>query len=504
MAVEIENVGKKFGRNVVLQDFVVVLEPGNVYSIVGENGAGKSTLMKIIAGIYTADAGSIRKDGKLLKLSSPASASEEGIAMVHQEHNLIPDMTVLENVFLGREIKNSIGKVDKKAARVRYKEAAERLDIKIDPSRFARTLSVAESKMVEILKACIFDLDVLILDEPTAALGDGDVKTLTRIIHDLRANDKIIIYVSHRLAETFAICDYVSVLKDGKLVGTWPTTETNESELANRMVGREITDIFPVRQSGASESLVPVLSVKGFTNNNDYFDIDMEVQPGEVVGIGGMAGHGQREFVRSLFGLQPWTHGTMQVGSREIKSLRSPRNAINAGIAFITDDRRNEGLAVTQPVFRNVGLPSLRKETRAGVFSRKAELKRVAKLVERLNVKLNSVCEPASVLSGGNQQRLMFAKWLPTQPKVLLVHEPTLGVDIGAKQEIYKIIRDLTAAGMGVLMVTSDLVELLNLSDRIVVFYEGRISGEFLAEGTTEEDIMHAALALSSREELPI
>jgi ribose transport system ATP-binding protein len=490
----VAEIAKSFGANPALKSLTLEFTSGEIHSIVGENGAGKSTLVKIIAGVYTADSGVLALHGTPLHITTPHSASAAGIRMVHQESNLVKDLTGLENIFLAMEPRRGwLRTVDWERASGQAEELAAQLEVDVDLNLLARYMTVAEAKMVEILKACVFDFEVLILDEPTAALTEGDARTLFRLLRRLRDDGKTIIYISHRLTETFELCDRVSVLKDGELVGTWMTTELDVDALTTKMVGREIEDIFPDRSAVRDHRDREVLRTEGLSDGRKFFDVSVNVGRGEILGIGGMSGHGQREFIRCLFGLARITSGHIMLEG-EVVNLTNPRVAIRHGMAFLSDDRRGEGLAISQPVIRNVGYPSMVERSLGGLLNSRREVAHAISVIESLNVRLASLYQPTGLLSGGNQQRLVLGKWLSTGPKVLLVHEPTLGVDVGAKEEIYRILRSLTEQGLAILMVTSDMLELLHLSDRIVVFYEGRVQAELCGIGCSEEDVMRAAV----------
>lgn len=492
MLLEVKNITKRFYGVTVLDHVSLAFPPGQVHALVGENGAGKSTLMKIIGGTYHADAGSILIDGQPVRIANAMDAAQHGISIVYQEYNLVKHMTVLENVLLGKEPTGRFGKINTTQARLQVEAAAHQDHIKADLDKFAGDLSSAEAKIAEILRACLNDMRLLILDEPTAALDDDDVAALFSLIRNLKKRGVGVIYISHRLDEVFQICDTASVLKDGHYIGTWRTADINRDFLVNAMVGREITDIFPLRPATVSTDRQPILSARGLSDQSHFKDITFDLYPGEILGIGGMSGQGQREMIRALFGAHRLTGGTLSIHG-EPATIQSPTDAMRYGMAFLSDDRRNEGLAQEQSVARNIAYPTLHIRNRSGLINSKAQRAMVRQLIEQLNIKLASQDQNVQGLSGGNQQRVVLAKWLPLNPRIMLFHEPTLGVDVGAKVEIYQILRTLVSQGISILMVTTDMMELLNMSDRICVFYEGRIIASYQGGEVTEETIMAAA-----------
>jgi ribose transport system ATP-binding protein len=490
MRLEIRDITKQFNGVTVLDKASIQFSTGEVHALVGENGAGKSTLIKIIGGTYHADGGHILIDNQEIKIASAQDASKLGISIVFQEYNLVKNMTVFENIMLGREIKGKYGILDNQKARSMIKKIAQNDNIMVDIDKYAGDLGSAEVKITEILRACINNMKFLILDEPSAALDDEDVHTLFKLIENLKSRNAGIIYISHRLEEIFQICDKVSVLKDGKHVGTWDIHEVDQNFIITKMVGRKITDIFPPRQEIFSAP--QLLRVKDLSDNKHFFNISFDIREGEILGIGGMSGHGQRELIRSLFGINPISTGEIYVKNRIIR-IRSPRDAMKQGFAFLSDDRRNEGLAPDQSVLMNIAYPTLGERSSFGFIKTRKNSNIVDDLIRRLNIKLNSPKQITKGLSGGNQQRVVLAKWLPMNPRLMLFHEPTLGVDVGAKMEIYAILRELTRQSISILMVTSDMMELLGMSDRILVFYEGKISALIPGDLATEELIMAGA-----------
>lgn len=489
MELELRSITKRFPGVVALDGVSLTLAPGEVHALAGENGAGKSTLIKILAGRYHPDAGEILVAGKRVEIADPLKASRMGISVVYQEYNLLPKLTVQDNVLLGREPLGRLGRIDRAAARAEVQALSARMKMDIPPDRYVADLGAAEAKIVEIMKALASRVEVLILDEPTAALPEKDVEALFAVIRSLREAGVTVVYISHRLEEIFLIADRVTVLKDGQRVGTWPVAEITRDALVRSMVGRELTDIFPARRGKAEGR--EVLAGEALRGPN-LEGVSFRLREGEILGVGGMTGNGQREFLRSLFGAHPLSSGTIRFQGRTVR-IGSPREAMDLGLGFIPDDRRNEGLSVGQSVQRNLALPSLGLRQTAGIIQRRREREAAEQVVHDLEIKLASLSQAARSMSGGNQQRVVIGKWLPMAPKVLLFLEPTLGIDVGARVEIYRLLRRLTSTGVAILMVSSDMIELLNVPDRILVFWRGRIAAEFAAEEATEEAVMFAA-----------
>jgi ribose transport system ATP-binding protein len=503
MFLEVQGITKQFYGNTVLSNITLGFEQGEIHAVVGENGAGKSTLIKIIGGNYFTDSGTILIDGNPVVINSQHQASEQGIHIVYQEYNLVQNMTVLDNILLGREPVGFNRLIRTAVARKRIAALAAENNISVDLDKFAGDLSSAEAKLTEILRACSHDMRILILDEPTAALDDDDVASLFQLLEAFKKRGITIIYISHRLDEVFRLCDRVTVLKDGNFIGTWKTNEINHDLLITSMVGRELKEIFPPRDSvkigndtiGVAADTAPpepVLTAKNLSDDETFYDISFSLHKGEILGIGGMSGHGQRELIRSLFGVHPIQSGSMVIEGVSVQ-FKHPKQAVAKGLAFLSDDRRNEGLALAQPISRNISYPSMKKRSRLGIISRKQDDQVIIDLIHQLDIKLTSIHQAVQGLSGGNQQRVVLAKWLPLNPKILLFHEPTLGVDVGAKAEIYRILREFSKNGVSVIMVTSDMLELINMTDRIIVMYEGRIQAIIPSSTATEESVMAAA-----------
>ncbi|KUG53613.1 sugar ABC transporter ATP-binding protein [Serinicoccus chungangensis] len=487
-------VTKRFFGNAVLEDVTLELHPGQVHGLVGENGAGKSTLMKVLAGVHQPDEGTVEIDGQAQHFSHPIQAQQAGLSTVFQEFNLLPDRTVAENIYLGREPRRG-PLVDTAAMRRDTTELLDGLGVTgLDPERTVRSLSVAEQQIVEIAKAVSYDSRIISMDEPTAALADHEVELLYAIIRRLLDRDVAILYVSHRLKEIFDLCDTITVLKDGQQVTTQPAAELDEGALVRLMVGREMSAFFPEPTPG-TEVGEAVLTLSG--SGNGYVDgIDLTLRAGEIVGLAGLQGSGRTELVESVFGVTPLTRGTLTLEG-QTTTIGSPRQAIRRGLALITEDRKAKGLALGQSVLDNaLGVvrsvfPGRTGEARTGMPG----------VLSSLEVAARSLDQEVQFLSGGNQQKVVLARWLSVNPRVMLMDEPTRGIDVGAKHAIYELMRGLAADGVGVLMVSSELPEVIGMSDRILVMRDGRLAGE-LPRGATEEDVLALATGADEHEEV--
>ncbi|TYL51325.1 sugar ABC transporter ATP-binding protein [Nocardioides sp. BGMRC 2183] len=482
---------KSFVGHTVLADVDLDLCAGQVHGLVGENGAGKSTLMKILAGVHAADAGTVELEGDEVTFSHPLQAQHAGISTVFQEFNLLPERSVAQNIWLGREPRRH-GLVD--VARM-HRDTRDLLDqLGVDglrPQQSVRSLSVAEQQVVEIAKAVSYDARIISMDEPTAALADHEVQLLYRIIEELTGRGVAILYVSHRLKEIFDLCDTITVLKDGRQVASRPAEELDAGELVRLMVGREMTAFFPDPAPG-TEVGEPRLELRGA--GNGYVDgIDLTLRAGEIVGIAGLQGSGRTELMEAIFGVQPFTRGEMRVDQRATRP-GSPRAAVRSGLAMITEDRKATGLALNQSILDNALGP-----VRAVFPFRTPRARReIPGLLSNLAVAARALDQEVQFLSGGNQQKVVLARWLATEPRVMLMDEPTRGIDVGAKHSIYELMRVLAAEGVAVLMVSSELPEVIGMSDRIVVMRDGRIAGE-LPAGSSEETVLQLATGALER-----
>jgi ribose transport system ATP-binding protein len=489
MQVTMRGISKAFGPVRVLDHVDFSSSGGEIHALMGENGAGKSTLLKILSGSYSADSGQILIDGAAARIRSTGDATSLGIAIIHQELNLIPQMSVADNLFLGRE-RSRFGVLA--SARMHRETAGwlERVGAShIDPEQEAGTLSIGRQQLVEIATALSRDAKLLIMDEPTASLTEREIEALFSIMKDLRGRGVAIVYVSHRLEEIFRICDRISVLRDGRFVGERAIPETSFDEIVKMMVGRELHERFPRRDVKPG----PVrLKVENLADDGHIRDIGFEVRAGEVLGIAGLIGAGRTRILRTLFGVNRRTAGSVSLDDTPL-SIRSPGDAISAGIGFVTEDRKGQGLVQGLSVRENASLVHLGQYARAGIVRSRAERAAVHELMDELEIRARDSELEVRALSGGNQQKVVFAKWLAKPPRVLLLDEPTRGVDVGGKADIYHIINRLASGGTAIVMVSSELPEVLQMSDRILVMREGRQAGIFDARSTSQEQIMAAA-----------
>ena len=487
---EVEHVRKTFPGVVALDDVEFRLRPGTVHALMGENGAGKSTLMKIIAGIYTPDAGSFRLKGQEIRLDSPLHALEYGIAMIHQELNLMQFMTVAENIWIRREPLTAWGFVDHRKMRDMTAELFARLNIDIDPEAEVRDLSVASRQMVEIAKAVSYESDVLIMDEPTSALTEREVSHLFTIIRTLKAQGKGIVYITHKMNELFEIADEVSVFRDGKFVGTHAAGDVTRDDIIRMMVGREITQMFPKQTVPIGEV---VLSIENLCLDERFQNVSFDVRAGEIVGLSGLVGSGRSNVAETLFGVTPATSGTIRIRGNAIK-ITSPKMAMDNGMAFLTEDRKETGCFLLLDVLANMQMAVLGSQFVTGGFVRENAVTKVCEdMRQRLRVRTPDLEEAIVNLSGGNPQKVLIARWLLTQPKILILDEPTRGIDVGAKAEIHRLISQLAGQGVAVLMISSEMPEVLGMSDKIVVMHEGRVTGIVPREKADQVTIMELA-----------
>lgn len=467
------------------------LYEGEIRALVGENGAGKTTLVKILSGVYQPDQGEILLRGKKATIPDPYQAQHMGISIVYQELNLIPYMSVARNILLGREPRTSLGFVNSPKLVDEAGKLMAMLDLSLDADSLIYELPVAQQQMVAIVRALSANPDILILDEPTASLSEYEVEHLFEVMRNLKNKGVSIIFISHRLEEVFQIADSATVLKDGELVATRGVQKINQGELIRMMVGREFVNIFP-QKGGLDIKEDIVFSLRGLTRRGALKDINLDLRRGEVVIVAGLRGQGQRELVRAIFGADPIDKGEIYLEGRKIQ-INSPRDAIRAGIGFLSDDRKTEGLVLCRSIRENVALPTLGERKVWGFINRKEEKEAVASQVKALDIRTTSIEQEAQFLSGGNQQKLIIAKWLLGNPRVIIFDEPTIGIDVGTKIEIYHRLRRLAQEGTGILIVSSDMIEIIGMSDRVLVMFEGEIVAEIPAEKMSEEKIMAAA-----------
>ncbi|MBV6682068.1 sugar ABC transporter ATP-binding protein [Bacillus sp. JRC01] len=489
MEIRMEHIHKAFGQNKVLEGVDVHIRGGEVHALMGENGAGKSTLMNILTGLHKKDQGTITIDGVEKTFDNPKQAEEFGIAFIHQELNIWPEMTVLDNLFINKEPITSFGLIQTQKMKAVAKKQFDRLAISIPLHKEAGKCSVGEQQMIEIAKALMTDAKVIIMDEPTAALTDREIEKLFDVIRSLKESGVSIVYISHRMEEIFTICDTITVMRDGVTVDTTPIPETNFNDVVRKMVGRELTDRFPERNSNPGAT---ILEVKGLTRKGVFENVSFQVREGEIVGVSGLMGAGRTEIMRTIFGLDGKYEGDILVAGKNV-TVKNPNQAVELGLGFITEDRKEEGLILDFSIKDNIVLPSLFSFTKNGMIKDKQEEEFVELLIKRLTIKTESAMTSAKNLSGGNQQKVVIAKWIGIGPKVLILDEPTRGVDVGAKREIYQLMNELTDRGVAIIMVSSELPEVLGMSDRVIVIHEGRVSGEVTGKEATQEKIMTLA-----------
>jgi inositol transport system ATP-binding protein len=480
---EVRNVRKAFPGTVAVDDVSLRFAEGTVHALVGENGAGKSTLMKIIAGICTPDAGEVRIRGRPVQLRSPRAALENGIAMIHQELNLMPFMSVAENIWIRREPLNAFGVINHRELRRRTRELLERLQLELNPDVEVRALPIAARQMVEIARALSYDSQLLIMDEPTSALTERDAEHLFAIIRGLKSRGKGILYITHRMDELFEIADRLSVLRDGRHVGSDSPRNLTRADIVRMMVGRELAQ--PLPPEPAQRGAV-VLSARELTLERQFFDVSFELHAGEILGIAGLVGSGRSKLAEALFGLAPVSSGHLAIGGREA-GIDSPRAAIANGLAFVTEDRQQSGCFASLSVLENLEISVLHRGfVRFGVVRRRAVTAACAAMSRRLRVRTPDLGERIGNLSGGNQQKVLLGRWLLTDPRILILDEPTRGIDVAAKAEIHALIAALAAQGTAVLMISSELPEVLALSHRVMVMREGRVAG-ILERGAADQ-----------------
>ncbi|WP_445503893.1 sugar ABC transporter ATP-binding protein [Microvirga sp. G4-2] len=490
--VTIRNLDKAFPGVQALKQARFELLPGEVHALMGENGAGKSTLMKILAGIYQKDSGEIRIEGASVDIPSPRAAQDLGISIIHQELNLMNDLTAAQNIFIGREPKRALGLfLDEDALNRNAAAIFERMHLRLDPRVEVGKLTVAKQQMIEIAKALSFRSKVLIMDEPTAALNNAEIAELFRIIRQLKAEGVGIVYISHKMDELKEISDRVTVMRDGEYIGTMPTASTSVDTIISMMVGRSLTE---------TKTEVPdllehevVLEVRNLRRDPAIRDVSFSLRKGEILGFAGLMGAGRTEVARAIFGADPLDGGEIIVRGRPVK-IGSPRDAVRLGIGYLSEDRKRFGLATGMDVATNIVMPCLSRFLSLRAFLKMREIKETARsYIRQLRIKTPSEAQETRLLSGGNQQKIVIAKWLARDCEILFFDEPTRGIDVGAKNEIYKLLNTLAAQGRAIVMISSELPEILRMSHRIAVMCEGRLTGELPAEGTTQEDVMRLA-----------
>lgn len=495
---EVENLTKAFPGVLALDEVSLEFLPAKVNAVVGENGAGKSTLLKILSGVYQPDAGTIRLNGEVVQFANTREAQQQGIAIIHQELKLIPYLSVAENIFLGRELLTPLGLLDYPKMYAQTEELLAELKLSVSPQTLVSELRVGQQQLVEIAKALLQDARILFLDEPTSAISDKEVDRLFSILQDLKDQGVTMVYISHKMEELFRIADRLIALKDGKMIGSRPMQGTTQEDIIQLIVGRDISQFNPDRPDGIETEILRLeqWSMKHPTRPKDFAvqDIHLSLKTGEILGIFGLMGAGRTELLESIFGLHPQkVSGKMFIDGKEVV-LKSTDQAIRQGLAFVTEDRKRQGLVIQMNVQENISLASLEQCEHLGFISEKEERQRAEEYIEKLSIKTTGTQQKVRDLSGGNQQKVVLAKWLITQPNVLLLDEPTRGIDINAKNEIYHLINRLAKEGKGIIIVSSELPEILALSDRILVLAESRLTGMFTRKEATEALLMEKAI----------
>jgi len=486
---ELSRVVKSFGAVVALRSGSIRVESGSIHALVGENGAGKSTLVKIVAGLYRRDAGEFRLRGEDVDFSTTAQSKAAGVAVIYQEPTLFPDLSVTENVFMGRQPTDRLGRIDRRRMRQEVDSLFRRLGVRIDPDRLAEGLSIADQQIIEIAKAVSLDARVLIMDEPTAALSGVEVERLFAVARSLRDEGRGIVFISHRFDEVFSLCDTITVMRDGSFVSSDPTTAVTEDEIVRRMVGRDVTELFPKQETTIGE---PLLEVDGLTSTGVFADVRFTVRSGEIVALAGLVGAGRSEIARAVFGVDGYDSGTVRLAGRAIPKRR-PTAAMAAGLALVPEDRRKQGLVLEESVARNSTLAIRTRLSKLGLIRNSAENASARVWASRLQLKTNALDTLVGTLSGGNQQKVVLGKWLSTEPRVLIIDEPTRGIDVGTKAEVHRLLSELAGRGMGILMISSELPEVLGMADRVLVVREGRITAELDRADADAENVMFAA-----------
>ncbi|MFG6197306.1 sugar ABC transporter ATP-binding protein [Nonomuraea sp. JJY05] len=488
----LSQVSKAFGAVRAVREVSLELFPGEVHALAGENGAGKSTIVKILSGVHRPDSGRILLDGEPVEFGGPADAQRAGVAVIYQEPTLFPDLSVMENIFMGRQPRGRLG-IDRRAMRAGAAELFGRLGVHLDPDQPARGLSIADQQLVEIAKALSRQARVLVMDEPTAALSGTEVARLFGVAKALRSQGCALLFISHRLEEIFELCQRVTTLRDGAYVAEDLIAGITPDDLVRRMVGRELEALFPKQETEAGEV---ALKVRRLTREGVFTDVSFEVRRGEIVALAGLVGAGRSEVARAVFGIDRWDAGSVEVAGRRLRPA-SPTAAMAAGLALVPEDRRQQGLVMDLSIERNIGLAGLADVRRGPLVSRAAERERARDWAVRLRLKFARLTDAVNVLSGGNQQKVVLAKWLARRPSVLIVDEPTRGIDVATKAEVHRLLSELAGSGVAVLMISSELPEVLGMADRVLVMHEGRLAAEIPRADATEESVMAAATGRS-------
>jgi len=488
LLLEMVDLQKRFGGAVALRSARLSVRAGEIHALIGENGAGKTTMLKILAGVYVPEGGSIRLGGEDFRAGSPFASISQGIAVICQEPSLFPDLSLAENVFIGRQPKRGVA-INWKQAQSDAERLFKELGVPLDSKRQARGLSIADQQVVEIAKALSMDANIILMDEPTAALSASEVARLMTVMRALRDSNKGVVFVSHRLDEVFAISDHVTVLRDGQFVSESPIGKTNLQSVIKDMVGRELTELFPKGKHKIGEV---VLEVEGLTNPAYFRDISLKVRSGEIVALAGLVGSGRSEVARCIFGVDQYESGTVKVRG-QVQKPGSTKKALKNKIALVPEDRRQQGLFMISPISNNIAMQSFGDIARRLFINFRKERDLTSTWKERLNIKFNDAKDPVERLSGGNQQKTVLAKWLATNPDILIIDEPTRGIDVATKAEVHRLIDQAAADGKAILMISSELPEVLGMADRVIVMREGKQVAEFSRSEVTQEKVIAAA-----------
>ncbi|WP_300073240.1 sugar ABC transporter ATP-binding protein [uncultured Ruegeria sp.] len=489
----LSGITKTFPGVRALSDVSLKLFPGKVTALVGENGAGKSTVVKVLTGIYQPDEGDIRIGGQPVRFPTPQSAENAGVTAIHQETVLFDELSVAENIFLGHAPRSKFGLIDKKAMVARARELLSGIGAKIDPGATLKDLGTANKHLVAIARALSIDASVVIMDEPTAALSQKEIEELYELVENLKRQDKAIMFISHKFDEIFRIADFYTVYRDGQMIGEGAIEDVNEPELVKMMVGRDVSQIYPDRDHNIGDE---VLAVEGYEHPTEFANIGFTLRRGEILGFYGLVGAGRSEFMQALFGITRPSGGSVAIDGASI-TIRSPAEAVASGIVYVPEDRGKQGAIGTLPIFQNVTLPSLARTSRYGFLKLAEEFKLAREYTERLDLRAASLDTNVNNLSGGNQQKVVIAKWLATQPKVIILDEPTKGIDVGSKAAVHEFMAELAAQGLAVIMVSSEIPEIIGMSDRVIVMREGRIEAELDRKDITPETLVTHAAGIS-------
>ncbi|XAS76616.1 sugar ABC transporter ATP-binding protein [Dermatophilaceae bacterium Sec6.4] len=489
----LDHAEKSFGAVQALADGRITLYPGEAHALLGENGAGKSTMVKILAGVHAPDAGVLTVDGEPRLFRGPAESKAAGISIIYQEPTLFPDLSVAENIYLGRQPLTTGRRIDRSKMEADAREVFARLGVALDPARVAKGLSVADQQIVEIAKALSLNSRVLVMDEPTAALTSVEVQRLFDVMATLREQGAAVMFISHHLEEVFASCQRVTIMRDGRFVSTAPVADLDVDTIIRAMVGRDLSSLFPKTVTTPGK---PMLEVESLCSEGVFSDISFTVRSGEIVALAGLVGAGRTEVARAIFGIDTRTSGTVRVDGQEL-AAGDPRAAMAAGVGLVPEDRRQQGLVMDMGIDQNVGMASMKELRSKGLIRARSERRLASIWAKRLQLKFGRMSSPVSTLSGGNQQKVVLGKWLARNPSVLIIDEPTRGIDVGTKAEVHRILDSLVTNGMAILMISSELPEVLGMADRVVVLHEGRITAALDRADADEATVMRAASGLA-------